>query len=95
MQLAGFEATPAEEMPAEPTAPRPESDQGRTPPDPRPTREQMARISQLLIELAQHDPGTDWKAEARKIAGVPGDMLTRTVADELIDRLEQEVSERT
>jgi hypothetical protein len=95
MQLAGFEATPAEEMPAEPTTPLPEPDQGKIPAASRPTREQMARISQLLIELAEHDPGTDWKAEARRIAGVPGDMLTGMIADMLIGRLEQELGERT
>jgi hypothetical protein len=86
--LAGYEPTGAEEIPAD-EAGVGSIDKGTILPDRRPTREQMARISQLLIELADYDPDTDWKSEARRIAGCPGDMLTATIAADLIDRLEQ------
>jgi hypothetical protein len=84
--LAGYEPTGAEEIPADDT-PVASTDKDTIPPDRRPTRQQMAQISQLLIELAEHDPDTEWKSEARRIAGVPGDMLTSTIADMLIDEL--------
>jgi hypothetical protein len=95
MQLAGFEATPAEEIPAELTASPPEADpdQDKIETDLSPTRDQMARVGRLLDELDIRDPGVDWKAEARRIAGVSGDMLTSTIAAMLIDRLEQELTE--
>ena len=89
--LAGYEPTGADEIPADDPSVA-DTDKDRTEPDRRPTRDQMSRISQLLIELAEHDPDTDWKTEARRIAGVPGDMLTHTIAAMLIGRLEQELT---
>jgi hypothetical protein len=91
--LAGYEPTGAEEIPTDDT-PVASTDKDRVPPDRGPTREQMDRISHLLTELTENDPGTDWKAEARRIAGVPGDMLTSTIADMLINELEQASEER-
>jgi hypothetical protein len=89
MQLAGFEATPAEEIPAEASYdPRPAN---TPPPAKRASHEQLTRIGVLLSDLARHDPNTDWRAKARDLAGVPADTVTIAVADELIRRLEAEM----
>jgi hypothetical protein len=88
VELAGYQSgdPPADAEP-EPRASEPVV--------PAPSREQMARIGELIASLAEAHPDVDWKQKAREVAGVSGDMLTRTVADELIDRLEQELGERT
>jgi hypothetical protein len=88
VELAGYKGTPAEEMPVDqhPT-PRERDDMGRIPPNLRPNPEQRRELCQLLNRLAVNDPHTDWPATAREIAGVPGDMLTRTIAAVVIDNL--------
>lgn len=90
--LAGYEPAGAEEIPADESSTEAvvgTADNEKIPADQRPTREQMARIGQLLVDLGERDPDIDWKAEARRIAGVASDMLTGPIADKLIDRLEQ------
>jgi hypothetical protein len=84
MSLAGFEVTPAEEMPAE------ETDAAPAPSSVAPvqaTDEQFAEISALLERLTELDPDTDWTAQARELAGVPAQKLTRGGAGYLIDKL--------
>jgi hypothetical protein len=89
VELAGYQSTPAEEMPAD----EPKRDGGKIPPELRPSKEQITRISDLIAELAALDPETDWIAKARALAGVPGNMLTRTIADQLIRQLELALAE--
>jgi hypothetical protein len=90
--LAGYEAAGAEEMPAETAVAGPEPDRGKVPSEHRPTHEQIVTIGRLLDRLAAASPDRDWRAEAQKLAGVPGDMLTATVADMLIEDLEGELA---
>jgi hypothetical protein len=95
VELAGFKPTPVEEMPAdvEPaTDVVASSGEGKIPPEARPAREQLARISSLIAELGQLDPGPDWRATARELAGVDALMLTRAGASELIRQLERLVA---
>lgn len=75
VSLAGFQATPAEEMPdrEEPV-----------------TAEQLATIDDLLDELEKLHPGNDWKAFSRREAGLASARdLTTTGADHLIAVLTQ------
>jgi hypothetical protein len=87
MELAGFDTTPAEEMPVDDA----EAAQPRSPiPDEaKPTKAQAARISELLARLAEQDPAVDWKARCRELVGVSGNKLTRGGAMTLIRELEQ------
>ena len=87
MQLAGFDPTPPDEMPAEPE--RRAEPQPTEPVVPKPSREQMQRIGELIVSLAEAHPGIDWKAKAREIAGCPGDKMTPGVANIVIDQLEE------
>jgi hypothetical protein len=41
-----------------------------------------------MVKLSKQDPDTDWRVKTRELAGVPGDMLTKTLADRLIRELE-------
>jgi hypothetical protein len=47
------------------------------------------KIRELLEQLADTCPDTDWPQSAREFAGVPGEMLTATIAGQLIRWLEQ------
>jgi len=97
--LAGFEATPADEIPGDADQRRdhdqpagaPDDDGGPIPPEHRPTEEQLDRIRMLLRRLAELDPQTDWKARARAIAVVRFEMLTRTTIKYVIEKLEAEL----
>ena len=86
VELAGYKGTPAEEMATEvpESAPSP----GPIPDAVKPTDEQAAEIHRLLAELATLEPGVDWPARAREIAGVPGHLLTQGGATILIRKLE-------
>jgi hypothetical protein len=88
--LAGYEPAGAEEMSADTVEPEP--DHGKIPAERRPSRDQIARIGELLAALQKRDPAVDWPAEARKLAGCPGDQLTGTIADILIGELEEELA---
>jgi hypothetical protein len=93
MQLAGFDATPAEEMPGAGGADRQPASRPATARAPeRPTVEQLAHINALLAELAVQDPATDWRAKARELAGVSAEKLTREIADDLVGRLRAELA---
>jgi hypothetical protein len=89
--LAGYEATPAEEIPAAAPVETAELiDRGPLPPRVRPSTEQTARVLELLAELAAKDPATDWPAHAREIADVPNwDLVTAIMADQVIRGLEE------
>jgi hypothetical protein len=96
IRLAGYDPTGAEELPGEPAAARAEpkrDDAGSPPVAAKPTPEQVRRMRELLAQLAEHNPDVDWPATARELAGVPGDMLTRTGANALIERLRDMASE--
>jgi hypothetical protein len=87
MQLAGFEATPAEELVVEEPEPLPRS----APAAPvEATREQLGEIGDLIATLAELEPDVDWKARARELAGVDARLLSRTSAEILVARLEDE-----
>jgi hypothetical protein len=87
--LAGYEAGSSEEMADIVDDAEPELDHGKIPAERQPTAEQQARIGKLIHQLAERDPDRDWRREARRIAGCPSNMLTATIAAELIDRLEE------
>src|SRR5262249_6052329 len=78
MELAGFNATPGEEVYAEP-----ERRRAKGPVSRQPTSEQWEEIRALIEGLGERDPGTDWKQRARELAGVPGGELSRSGADTL------------
>lgn len=88
--LAGYEPAGADEIPAEPVTDAvvdEDAGKGKIPPERQPTAEQWARINELLGQLAEKDPSVDWPQEARRLAGCPGDQMTGTVADMVIDQL--------
>jgi hypothetical protein len=87
MTMAGLEPTPAEEMPAEPEPPR----RSRVAPVAA-EQEQLAEIGALIRTLQESEPEVDWRAKAQEIAGVPADMLTKTVAEILIGKLREQLA---
>lgn len=92
--LAGYEPAPAEEMPvldrdAEHSPPT----RGAITPEPKPTDDQVAELLRLIDQLGAAWPEIDWKSRAKEIAGVPGDRLTRTSAEILLDKLKDELEE--
>jgi hypothetical protein len=98
MSLAGFDVTPAEEVPAgeqsrtTPTMHVPERDEGPVPGEIKPTKDQITAIQRLVAALQDVDPDTDWTDRAREIAGVPGRLLTHAGADGLIEKLQGELA---
>lgn len=95
-ELEGFDATPFEEIPINDTttpAGEPKADRGRIPPELRPDPEQVSDLRELLPRLVELDPDTDWPGRARELAGVPPDMVTRTIAAIVIDRLRAAITE--
>lgn len=95
MKIAGFDPTPAEEIPAD-TAPKAEPEPER----PRRSRaepvavtvEQREEIQALLRSLRQCDPETDWRAFCRIQAG-PLLELTQSGAAILIRKLRERLAE--
>jgi hypothetical protein len=84
--LAGYEGAAAEEMPpdeAEPTSP---ADPVAASPY------QLERIRTSIRTLQGADPEIDWKARAKDLAGVPAEMLTKTGAEMLIEKLQAELA---
>lgn len=97
MHLAGFEETPADEIPQDepPAAAKPAESPGPIPSELRPTDEQKARIRELFAQLAEADPETDWAERARQIAGCPSDHLTETIMGNVIARLAAQLEQLT
>ena len=92
VELAGYKGTPAEEMTGVEVEPKPaSSSSGPIPDDVKPTQEQVARIRELIAELAESTPTSTGSKRAGEIAGVPGSMLTGTIAKSVIGKLEDEV----
>ena len=83
VELAGYKGTPARRWREEPTP-------GANPADAKPTKEQAERIRELIAELAAKRPEVDWRERAQEIAGVPGNMLTKTFAAIVIEKLAAE-----
>src|SRR5262245_11634135 len=81
--FAGYEATPAEEMPTEPSKQ----------PKPKATGEQMAELAELLVLLEDTKPESDWRAWARAISGGDARQLTHQKAAVLIERCKQALAE--
>ncbi len=63
---------------------------GPIPDEAKPTKEQAARIRELIAALADEHPDVDWRERAQEIAGVPGNMLTTTIAATVIEKLADE-----
>jgi hypothetical protein len=90
--LAGYDAASAEEIPpvVDEDAERP-----ARPADPvAATDSQLEEIRTLIRTLQGADPDTDWRARAKELAGVPAEMLTRTGAERLIEKLQGELAAR-
>jgi hypothetical protein len=95
MELAGFDPTPAEEMPDGADGADSEAKPKTSPVDPvQATPEQLTEIRTLLGQLAELDPDTDWVARCREIAGVPARLLTKGGAGYLINKLRDELARR-
>ena len=91
MTMAGFDATPLEEMPLSTDEPAPTAT-GK-PADPVAASDsQLEELRTLIRTLEGADPETDWKARARNIAGVSAEMLTKTGATMLIEKLQAELA---
>jgi hypothetical protein len=82
VQLGGYSATAAEEMPAE-EKPAPK----RKPKEDRPSDAQKATLELLFVDLERLDPGIEWRAQARKNLGVSYTQASRTQVQKLIDEL--------
>jgi hypothetical protein len=94
--LAGYEATAAEEMPADQDEqPRSSSPVEGADPSPEQLEEIRTLVRTLVRTLARIDRETDWPARCREIAGVPGHLLTRGGAAILIDKLQAELASPT
>jgi hypothetical protein len=91
MELAGFDATPADEMPAA-SEPAPQREP-KIPAAVAPTREQRDEIRALVRTLNQIDPDTDWREWCHLTAGVPYVMLTKGAAAMLIRQLREKLTE--
>jgi hypothetical protein len=90
--LAGYDAASAEEMPPLSDEPEPERGQRARPADPvAATAGQREELRTLIRTLEGADADTDWRARARQLAGVDADMLTKTGADMLIEKLQGEL----
>jgi hypothetical protein len=90
MTMAGFDATPVEEMPL--SSDEPASTVTGKPADPAAASDsQLDELRTLIRTLEGADPDTDWKSYARKYAGVPQRALTKTGAVMLIEKLQDEV----
>jgi hypothetical protein len=95
MTMAGFDATPVEEMPLSSEEPAPAAATGK-PADPVAASDsQLEELRTLIRTLQGADADTDWKARAKTLAGVPAEMLTRTGAAMLIEKLQGELAART
>jgi hypothetical protein len=86
VELAGYQGTPAEEMP--PQEPKPSSSSAASV-DAKP--EQVDEVKRLIRRLAELRPDTDWKAQAREITGGGPELMTVTIANTLIAKLRASV----
>ena len=88
MTMAGFDTTPADEMPAVSPAPatRPVDPVGAT-------STQFDEIAALLRTLRETQPDIDWRRRAQELASAPARMLTRSSAEMLIEKLRTQLEE--
>jgi hypothetical protein len=90
--LAGYEPAAAEEIPSEPEPARVEPER-KSPADPvAATRTQLGEIGTLVRSLQECQPETDWRVRAHDLAGAPANVLTRTSAEMLIEKLQAELA---
>jgi hypothetical protein len=93
MQLAGFEATPADEMPVA-SEPAPRREPGPESQPWKPTDEQWQEVRTLIRTLERIEPDTDWAGWCREASGgLPAAQLTRGGVDILIRRLQEKLTE--
>jgi hypothetical protein len=93
--LGGYEGTAAEEMSADTDTVEAEPDRAsRHAAAIRPTREQGARLRELLAQLAERDPDRDWPTVVVEVVGVPFDKWTPAVCDMAIESLEKVLAQR-
>jgi hypothetical protein len=86
--LAGYEGAAAEEVP-------PDEERAPRPADPvAASDEQLEELRTLIRTLEGADPDTDWKSRAREMAGVRAQLLTKTGAAILIEKLQGELAAR-
>jgi hypothetical protein len=85
MTMAGFDATPVEEMPPEPAPAKPADPVAAS-------DSQLEELRTLIRTLEGADPDTDWKTRAGEIAGVRAELLTKTRAEILIEKLQGELA---
>jgi hypothetical protein len=89
--LAGYDAAAAEETPTPVEESDPERPARRADPVAA-TREQREELRTLIRTLQGADADTDWKERARTLAGVDADMLTKTGAEILVEKLQGELA---
>jgi hypothetical protein len=93
--LAGYEPASSDEMPVvDVEAHEPGPEPGPIPAERRPSDEQWRELTELVGRLRQLDPETDWPTRCRELAGAPSNLLTGTMAADLIDRLQAELAPR-
>jgi hypothetical protein len=85
--LAGYETTAAEEMPAEEKKSRTRKPKPQPADVEKPTLEQKLELDSLLVDLSKLDPEVEWKAEARKIIGVPYNEASRDQVNKVLVQL--------
>jgi hypothetical protein len=85
MTMAGFDATPVEEMPLEPAPTKPADPVAAS-------DSQLEELRTLIRTLEGADPDTDWKTRAGEIAGVRAELLTKTGAEILTEKLQGDLA---
>jgi hypothetical protein len=98
VELAGYQVTPAEEMPVdvEPKPVEPEPDHGKISPGPehRPSPGQVEELRAMLRELHEFAPNVDWPQIAREAAGVPDfTYVTESMARRVLEELRNHLAE--
>jgi hypothetical protein len=91
--LAGYEPASTDEMPIIDHGVR-EPEPGTLSAQAQPTEDQKRELAELIARLRELDPGTDWPARCREIAGVPSTRLTLIGASDLLGELRRELEGR-
>jgi hypothetical protein len=89
MTMAGFDATPVEEMPL--PVDEPATSTGKRADPVAVSDLQLEELRTLIRTLQGADPDTDWKVRAKDLAGVSAEMLTGAGAAMLIEKLQGEL----
>lgn len=95
MELAGFDATPADEIPVEDDRRARPTPTSTIPPEAQPTAEQKDELLALIHTLKAIQADVDWAARCREITGVDWTGMTTTIAATLIAKLQAELQRLT